>query len=75
MVPDLCGDPYEGWGPASRLRPFDLTPCFEEGVLLSGLLVVYVVLGIFRCWALRGSEAFARSRVSVRVLRVKVVSF
>ena len=38
-----CRDP-EGWGPVSRLRQFDLTPCFEEGVVLSSLLVVFAVL-------------------------------
>jgi hypothetical protein len=35
-----CRD-AEGWRAVSRLRDFDTTPCFEEGVLLPSLLACY----------------------------------
>ncbi|KAL1745932.1 P-loop containing nucleoside triphosphate hydrolase protein [Schizophyllum fasciatum] len=38
----------EGWRVVSRDRPFDLTPCFEEGILISALLAVVLVSGVFR---------------------------
>ncbi|KAJ7760397.1 P-loop containing nucleoside triphosphate hydrolase protein [Mycena metata] len=37
-----CRDP-EGFTPVSRLRDFDLTPCFEEGILNSGVLTVLLI--------------------------------
>ena len=40
MSPALSCHGPEGWGPASRSRPFDLTPCFEEGAILSPLLSI-----------------------------------
>lgn len=39
---DICNN-SEGWGPISRLRPFDLTPCFEDGVLNPSLLIALVI--------------------------------
>lgn len=68
-----CRDPREAWGPVSQLRPFDLTPCFEEGVVLSTVLVLFAVLAFFRCVALRSLESAPRSRKSVWVLRAKLV--
>lgn len=70
--PAQCGNP-EGWGPVSTARPFDLTPCFEEGILLSTVLVLFVIAAAFRCWALRGRESRPRCRKSVWVLRSKLV--
>jgi hypothetical protein len=37
-----CSD-SEGWDTVSRIRPFDLTLCFEEGILLSSLFAVLSV--------------------------------
>ncbi|EMD38835.1 hypothetical protein CERSUDRAFT_92869 [Gelatoporia subvermispora B] len=62
----------EGWGPVSPLRPFDLTPCFEEGPVLSSLLIVFVVLALGICWSLKNAEKRSRCRKSVWVLRAKV---
>lgn len=68
-----CRDPAEDWGPVSRLREFDLTPCFEEGVVLSSALVIFVVLAVFRCYALRSFESYPRCRKSRWVLWAKEV--
>jgi ATP-binding cassette, subfamily C (CFTR/MRP), member 1 len=70
-----CKDPHgEQWGPVSRLRDFDLTPCFEEGFLLPGLLAVYIFLQLFRILVLNSQfENLERSRKSVWVLRAKLV--
>ena len=73
MPPELCGDPYEGWGPVSHIRQFDLTPCFEEGVILSSLLVVFIAFAVFRCHALRSFDPYPRCRKSVHILRAKLV--
>ncbi|RDX54318.1 metal resistance protein YCF1 [Lentinus brumalis] len=66
------GDP-EGWGPVSRIRPFDLTSCFEEGAVLSPLLAIFVVSAVSACWLHRGHEIFERSRRSVWILRGKLL--
>ncbi|KZT65750.1 multidrug resistance-associated ABC transporter [Daedalea quercina L-15889] len=70
--PARCSNP-EGWGPISTARPFDFTPCFEEGILLSTLLVFFAIAATFRCWALRRWEVLPRSRRSVWVLRAKLI--
>ena len=58
----------------SRLRDFDLTPCFEEGIVLSGLLAIFIVLAAFRCYVFRTRfEDLGRSRKSVWILRTKLV--
>lgn len=66
------GDP-EGWGPVSRIRPFDLTSCFEEGAVLSPLLVGFLLSAVVACWIHRGREIHERYRRSVWILRAKVV--
>lgn len=67
-----CRD-SEGWGPVSQLREFDLTPCFEEGILLSTLLVVLLVSALFGSYFLAALTPLERSANSLRVLYVKVV--
>ncbi|KAG6852658.1 hypothetical protein C0991_010112 [Blastosporella zonata] len=42
-----CHDP-EGWRIVSRVREFDITLCFEEGVLLSSLLGAFLLLATCR---------------------------
>ncbi|CDO77661.1 hypothetical protein BN946_scf184969.g12 [Trametes cinnabarina] len=66
------GDP-EGWRPVSRIRPFDLTPCFEEGAVLTPLLAVFLVAAAVSCWTIRAREPRVRSRQSLWVLRVKLI--
>ena len=68
------GDP-EGWRPHSRIRPFDLTPCFEEGAVLSPLLALFAIAAVVACWAIRSQETRDRSRKSLWVLRAKLVSY
>jgi len=64
----------EGWGPVSKLREFDLTPCFEEGIILSTLLVVLLVVSLFRLWETK-SAAVNRTLTcrSASVLKAKLV--
>lgn len=64
----------EGWGPVSTLREFDLTPCFEEGIVLSTLLVVLLVVSLFRLWGTK-SEVVNRTLTSrsASVLKAKLV--
>ena len=64
----------EGWGPVSTLREFDLTPCFEEGILLSTLLAVLLVVSLFRLWETK-SVAVNRTLTSrsASVLKAKLV--
>ncbi|KAL1943159.1 hypothetical protein VTO73DRAFT_4830 [Trametes versicolor] len=66
------GDP-EGWTPASRIRPFDLTPCFEEGAVLSPLLAAFVLFAGASCWVIRSRDVRTRSRKSLWVLRSKLI--
>lgn len=69
-----CHDP-EGWRVVSHLRDFDTTPCFEEGIVLSGLLTGVLVLSLLRSLEL-GFLAFDAERKtpkSLWVLKGKVV--
>jgi ATP-binding cassette, subfamily C (CFTR/MRP), member 1 len=50
VFPDVICYHNEGWGPVSRLRPFDFTPCFEEAVLFSVPFAFFIVIGLFRTW-------------------------
>lgn len=68
---------HEGWGPVSTLREFDLTPCFEEGILLSSLLIVLLAVSLFRLWAIKSETAertYALTTRSASVLKAKLVS-
>lgn len=47
----LCSDP-EGWGPFSRIRTPDFTPCFEDSVVMMVPAVFLMVFGIVRLWQL-----------------------
>ncbi|EAU90288.2 metal resistance protein YCF1 [Coprinopsis cinerea okayama7 len=71
MVPPTCHDP-EGWWPISHKRAFDLTPCFEEGGLLSALLAVVVVTALLRTPHLATRQPLERSRKSWSLLWVKL---
>lgn len=64
----------EGWGPVSTLREFDLTPCFEEGIILSTLLVILLVASLFRLWGVKSRTAnHTLTARSVSVLKAKLV--
>ncbi|OCH89274.1 hypothetical protein OBBRIDRAFT_804843 [Obba rivulosa] len=60
----------EGWGPVSPIR--DLTPCFEEGPLLSSLLIVTILVAGTVCWELNDVKKRHRSRKSLWILRAKM---
>ena len=68
-----CRDPTESWGPVSRLRQFDLTPCFEEGIILSSILAVFAVLAVFRIFVLRSFKSHSRCKKSRVILWAKLV--
>ena len=62
IFPDATCRHSEGWGPVSRLRPFDLTPCFEEGILFSVPLGSLIVLGLIRVYQLYQLVALQRAQ-------------
>ncbi|KAH9000229.1 P-loop containing nucleoside triphosphate hydrolase protein [Lactarius akahatsu] len=69
MFPDAKCHHNEGWGPVSRLRPFDFTSCFEEGVLFSVPLGSLIVLSLFRVCQLCQLVALRRTqKINVRLL-------
>ncbi|KAH8832602.1 P-loop containing nucleoside triphosphate hydrolase protein [Flagelloscypha sp. PMI_526] len=68
-----CEDP-EGWDIVSRTRAFDLTPCAEEGVILSIVLALALVFAVLRSLLLSTRPTNeAVSPKSRLVLRVKLV--
>lgn len=67
-----CHD-REGWRPVSRLRDFDLTPCFEEAAVLAGLLAAVFLLAVLRTIAICLREPLHLSRKSTLYLRTKLV--
>ena len=74
MFPDVTCHHSEGWGPISQLRPFDLTPCFEEGVLFSIPLGSLIALSLVRAYQLRKLDTLQRSqKINVWLLRGKLV--
>jgi ATP-binding cassette, subfamily C (CFTR/MRP), member 1 len=64
----------DGWGPVSRDRDFDLTLCFELGVLLPTLFAVLFVLEFVRTLQLVRKDALPRTARSRRILNAKLVS-
>ncbi|KAG6861347.1 hypothetical protein C0995_001326 [Termitomyces sp. Mi166 len=68
-----CHDP-EGWRIVSRVREFDATLCFEEGVLLSTLLAALLVVATARSLVLAFDLPRERTRKSWYFLNAKLVS-
>ncbi|KAJ6621301.1 metal resistance protein YCF1 [Mycena sp. CBHHK59/15] len=66
-----CHDP-EGFGPFSQSRDFDLTSCFEEGILLSGLLGCLLVYSVLNSLSLCLVDAQPRSPKSRVILAGKL---
>ncbi|KAJ7695169.1 metal resistance protein YCF1 [Mycena rosella] len=62
----------EGFAPVSRLREFDLTLCFEEGVLLSGLLAVLLTTSVIASLSLSLADVQTRSKKSRVILGAKL---
>ncbi|KAG9024994.1 hypothetical protein FS837_005122, partial [Tulasnella sp. UAMH 9824] len=51
----FCLNP-EGWGPVSKQRAFDLTPCFEDAGLVGGSLAIIFLSSIYYTYQLRRHE-------------------
>ena len=69
----VCRNP-EGWGPVSLVRDFDLTPCFEEGVLFPAVLAVVSFASVIRTIQLRAlPEKEHALKRNTRLLWAKVV--
>ncbi|KAJ8094347.1 hypothetical protein PM082_010781 [Marasmius tenuissimus] len=68
---NVCHD-AEGWKTVSSLRSFDLTPCFEEGILLSSLNAVVLVAALYRSFSVGSLNALERETKSRWVLRGKI---
>ncbi|KZP22608.1 P-loop containing nucleoside triphosphate hydrolase protein [Athelia psychrophila] len=66
-----CRNP-EGWQVVSALRAFDFTPCFEEGIIQSTLLVILLVAAIITIYFLNAAENRDRTPSSIWTLRVKI---
>lgn len=67
-----CRDP-EGWGPISRIRSFDTTPCFEEGVILPSILAGFTCFALLQIGILYTKPTRARSQKSCIILWAKLV--
>jgi ATP-binding cassette, subfamily C (CFTR/MRP), member 1 len=68
----ICRD-SEGWHTVSRLRNFDFTPCFEEGIIISGLLSGVFILTLLRTLSIYFNQPLERSHKSIQVLTIKLV--
>lgn len=68
----LCYD-REGWGPYSKIRETDLTPCFESGVLVVPALLL-VIVGSLVVGLLARKDKRVRGKQSERLLGWKLVS-
>lgn len=67
----VCRDP-EGWRAFSRIRDFDITFCFEEGVVISVLLGALLLSAVWRSSVLSSLPSRARSSKSWWLLRAKL---
>ncbi|TFY72025.1 hypothetical protein EVG20_g1007 [Dentipellis fragilis] len=73
-TPSVACRDSEGWGPVSRLHDFDLTPCFEEGIILPTILLFLGFVSVFRIWSLKRAPPYKRQgKFSVWLLRLKIV--
>ncbi|KAJ2933863.1 hypothetical protein H1R20_g3220, partial [Candolleomyces eurysporus] len=66
-----CRD-SEGWLPVSSKRPFDSTPCFQEGIVLSSLLAALLAFSLLRSTQLWTRPALQRSLKSCSLLWLKI---
>ncbi|KAJ8516868.1 hypothetical protein ONZ45_g5873 [Pleurotus djamor] len=66
-----CRD-AEGWQFVSRIRTFDTTPCFEEGIINSSILVAFLIIAVLRVLELSFTDAKARDFKSRTILYAKL---
>ncbi|KAG7444271.1 metal resistance protein YCF1 [Guyanagaster necrorhizus] len=67
-----CRD-TEGWNIVSRIRPFDITLCFEEGILFSSLYALLLALAVAKCLSLSVHLSRRRSPKSRWALGFKIL--
>ncbi|KAK0238750.1 P-loop containing nucleoside triphosphate hydrolase protein [Armillaria nabsnona] len=68
-----CRD-TEGWNIVSRIRPFDLTLCFEEGILFSGLYALLLAIAAAKCLSLSSAQISRRRSLKSRwILAIKIL--
>ncbi|KAK0457645.1 P-loop containing nucleoside triphosphate hydrolase protein [Desarmillaria tabescens] len=67
-----CRD-TEGWSIISRTRPFDLTLCFEEGILFSTLYALLLAFAAAKSLSLSAKISRTRSSRSRWILRFKIL--
>ncbi len=73
MTMVICRD-IEGWKAISRLREFDTTPCFEEGIITFGLLAAVLLLSTLKSLSFfLFNEPMERTHKSILFLRAKLV--
>ena len=65
----------EGWNAVSRIRVFDSTPCFEEGIVLAALLGSLLVLSLVRVLTTCSQPQLNRNRNSRWLLWAKLVRY
>lgn len=66
-----CRD-LEGWRAVSRLREFDTTPCFQEGILLPSLLATIFFVSTARSLVILFKDLLEKIRKSIQVLNAKL---
>ena len=57
----------------SRLRDFDITPCFEEGVIIPSLLSAVLIFTLARTIFIYSNQPLERSHKSYQILAIKLV--
>ncbi|SJL03580.1 related to YCF1-Vacuolar ABC transporter responsible for vacuolar sequestration of glutathione-S-conjugates [Armillaria ostoyae] len=68
-----CRD-TEGWNIVSRIRPFDLTLCFEEGILFSSLYALLLAIAAAKCLSLSSAQISRRRSLKSRwILAFKIL--
>ncbi|KAJ2244101.1 hypothetical protein GGI13_006362, partial [Coemansia sp. RSA 455] len=62
----------KGWGPWSPNRELDLTPCFEHGIIMPVLNVLFIGLAIYRLKKLQALYALPSLHTKTAVYWVKL---
>ncbi|KAJ2123708.1 hypothetical protein IW147_002301 [Coemansia sp. RSA 720] len=62
----------EGWGPLSPSRPVDFTTCFEHGVLVTGINVLFLVVAIVRLRTLKHAPLLPHTLVVGSLFWIKL---
>ncbi|KAJ2233691.1 hypothetical protein IWW45_003979, partial [Coemansia sp. RSA 485] len=63
----------EGWGPWSSRRDLDLTPCFERGVIVPALNLLFVALAVYRIRTLQRTYRLPSASTKTAAYWVKLV--